>query len=90
MKADPKGTIVLDALGAWGISLALFLGIPAVALHLAWARGEGTAAVLMGLLLIGTAWSGWRDFDRGHVGKLSATLTVASLVGLVSILLPAL
>ncbi len=71
-----------DAVGISAAGVAVFLGIPAIALHLAWAGGVGPLVVLTTGLLIGTACSAWRDLDRGYVGKLSGSLTGASLVAL--------
>ncbi len=81
-----SSTAFLDTVGSGGIALALFLGIPALALHLAWAGGEAPFALLMALLLGGTACSAWRDLERGHVGRLSGGLAAASLVSLAHLL----
>ncbi|MDJ0850329.1 MAG: hypothetical protein QNK04_18315 [Myxococcota bacterium] len=83
MKQIPGTTEVFDTIGSGGIVLALFLGIPALTLHLAWASGGGPFALLMASLLVGTACSAWRDLERGHVGRLSGSLAAASLVSVV-------
>ena len=77
-----------DAVGIGGAGLALFLGIPALALQLAWAGGAAPLVVATAGLLVGTACSAWRDLERGHVGKLSASLTGASLVALAYMVWP--
>ena len=79
-----------DVVGIWGAAIALYLGIPALALHLAWADGATPWMLVAAALLIGTACSAWRDMERGHVGRLSGSLTGASLVVLAYGIWPAL
>ena len=81
-------TTISDAIGVSGLTLAIFLGIPTLALQLAWYEGRTLQTLAMAALLLATACSGWRDMERGHIGKLSASLCAASLAALGWLILP--